>query len=61
MQNEPLVTVATITAFVAAVLGLFVEFGLALTDGQQSAIQGLVAVAAPVVVALVVRPKVTPV
>lgn len=61
MKNEPLVTVASITALVAAALALLVSFGLNLSGDQQTAILGFVAVAAPLVVAGVARSKVTPV
>lgn len=60
MTNEPLITVASITAGVTALLSLLVAFGLDLSGEQQTAILGVVAVVAPVVVALVTRPRVTP-
>ncbi len=61
MQNEPLITVASITAIVAAVIGLLAAFGLSLTDVQIQAMLGFVAVAAPFVVAFIARSRVTPV
>jgi hypothetical protein len=61
MKNEPLVTVATITALVTACIGLLTAFGLDLTSDQQTAILGVVAVVAPLVVAAFTRSKVTPV
>lgn len=61
MTREPLVTVASITAAVAAVIALVVAFGVHLTGDQQTAILGVVGVVAPAVVAIVTRPKVTPV
>ena len=61
MTREPLITVATITAAVSAVLALLVAFGIDLTGEQQTAILGVVAVAAPLVVGVVARRKVTPV
>lgn len=61
MKSEPLVTVATITTLAAAVLGLLVAFGLDLSSERQSAILGIAAVAAPLVVAAFARGKVTPV
>jgi hypothetical protein len=61
MTNEPLWTVAGITAAVSAVIGLLTAFGLSLTETQSTAILGVVGVLAPVVVALVARSKVTPV
>jgi hypothetical protein len=61
MTREPLVTAATVTALVTAVIGLVVAFGIDLSTEQQTAILGVVAVAAPLVVALFSRSKVTPV
>lgn len=60
MTNEPLFTVASITAGVTAILGLLVAFGVSLTDVQEKAILGVVAVAAPLLVAAIARGKVTP-
>lgn len=60
MRTEPLITVSTVTALVAAVLGSLVAFGVDLSDDQQKAILGLTAVVAPLVVGLVARSKVTP-
>ena len=53
LKNEPVVSAATISALVAALLSLLVEFGVPVTDGQQTAIQGLIAVLAPIAVILV--------
>lgn len=47
MKKEPVVTVASIAALVAAVLALLAAFGLPLTHGQTEAILGVVAVLAP--------------
>ena len=60
MKNEPLVTLASITAGATALLGLLVAFGVPLTEGQQVAVLAVVAVAAPFVVALAGRGQVTP-
>lgn len=60
MDNEPAITVGTITALAAAVVAVLVAFAVPLTDQQQTAILGLVGVIAPVAVALLVRPHVTP-
>jgi len=60
MKTEPLVTVASITAAVTAFLALLAAFGLPLSDTQQTAVLGVVAVTAPLVVALLTRPRVTP-
>jgi hypothetical protein len=61
MQREPLVSAAVVTSAVGAVLALLHSFGVPLSNEQQAAISGLALVLAPLVVALVVRPKVTPV
>ena len=60
MSSEPLVTVASITAGVAAIIALLVSFGVPVTPEQQTAILRVVAVGAPIVVALVARGRVTP-
>ena len=60
MKNEPLVTLASITAAATALLALLVAFGIPITQEQQIAILGVVAVAAPFVVALAGRGQVTP-
>ena len=60
MKNEPLVTLASITAGATALLGLLVAFGVPLTEEQQVAVLAVVAVAAPFVVALAGRGQVTP-
>ena len=60
MKNEPLVTAATIVSAVTAVLALLVAFGVPVTQEQQVAILGVVAVLAPLIVAALARPKVTP-
>lgn len=61
MTNEPLWTVAGITAAASAVIALLVAFGLPVTEAQTSAVLGVVAVLAPAVVAMIARSKVTPV
>lgn len=48
--TEPVISTATITSAVTAVLALLVAFGLPLTDAQQVAILGVTAVVAPLVV-----------
>lgn len=60
MKNEPLVTLASITAGATALLALLVAFGIPITQEQQIAILGVVAVAAPFVVAFAGRGQVTP-
>jgi nitrate/nitrite transporter NarK len=56
--SEPLFTVGSITAGVTAVIAVLVAFGLPISDGQQSAILGVVAVAAPLAVAALARRRV---
>ncbi|TDC81915.1 hypothetical protein E1193_13515 [Micromonospora sp. KC606] len=48
--TEPLITVGTVTAGVTALIALLVAFGLPVSDDQQTAILGVVAVVAPLVV-----------
>ena len=60
MKREPLITVGTITGIAAAIVALVVAFGIDLTDGQQTAILGAASVVAPLIVAAVCRPRVTP-
>lgn len=61
MEREPVLTIGTITAVVTAVIGLLVSFGITLNDAQQNAILGCTAVLAPLLVAFLSRPRVTPV
>lgn len=61
LEREPLVTTAGITALAAAIIALFVAFGLPITSGQQDAIMGFIIVIAPLAVALIGRAFVTPV
>src|SRR5690606_36934868 len=58
MATEPATIVGTITAAATAIIALLVAFGLDLSDEQQQAILGVVAVAAPVIAAVVIRGKV---
>ena len=60
MDREPLITAGAITGAVTAVIALVVAFGVDVTEDQQAAILGVVAVIAPAVVALWSRRKVTP-
>ncbi|MFI1195523.1 hypothetical protein ACH4T9_20010 [Micromonospora sp. NPDC020750] len=55
---EPLFTVGGITAGVTALIALVVSFGLSLTTAQQTAILGVAAVLAPLIVAAVARGRV---
>lgn len=60
MKTEPVMTGATILAFVGAVLVLLRSFGVMITTDQYNAILGVVVIAAPVVVGVLVRRKTTP-
>ena len=60
MKNEPLVTRATVTSAVTAVLALLVAFGVDLSNEQRAAVLGIAAVVAPLVVAAITRHRVTP-
>ncbi len=55
MNNEPLLTVGSITAIIAAALIFLKSMGVNVTDDQQEAIRNLVAVLAPLVLAGVAR------
>lgn len=57
-QAEPLLSVGTITAAVTALIGLAVSFGLNLSEDRQAAVLGVVAVLAPVAVAVLGRRQV---
>lgn len=59
-DNEPAITAGSISALVAAAIALAVAFGLPITTEQKEAVLGLVAVVAPIAVALLVRPHVVP-
>ena len=48
--TEPVISTATVTSAVTALIALAVAFGLPLTDGQVAAILGVVAVIAPLIV-----------
>ncbi len=56
--GEPLLATGSITAAVAAAIALFAAFGLPLTDAQTQAVVALVALVAPLVVAILGRRKV---
>lgn len=59
-DNEPLITASGVTALVAALIALLVAFGVPVTDQQREAILSLVAILAPLAVALLARAHVTP-
>jgi hypothetical protein len=61
VSREPLVTVAVLTSIVGAVLALLKSFGVDISNEQQAAISGLALIVAPLLVAVFVRPRVTPV
>lgn len=60
MKTEPVLTVASVTAAVAAVIALAVSFGFEVSDDQTAAILGVVAVVGPLVAAVVQRRQVVP-
>lgn len=53
--SEPVLNRGAIVAAVTALLALLVAFGVPLSDGQQAAILGLIAAAAPLVAAVWAR------
>lgn len=55
MKSEALITVGSISAFVAACIVLARSFGVPLSDDQGNALLGFVAVVAPLVVAFIGR------
>jgi hypothetical protein len=60
MNREPLITAAGIVALVTTGIALLVSFGLPVTPDQVKAILSFTTVVAPLAVAWIVRPKVTP-
>lgn len=58
MQTEPALSVGSIIAAVTAIIALLVAFGLDISEEQQTAILGVVAVLAPVIATVVTRSKV---
>lgn len=59
-SGEPILTTASLTAIIIAVIALLVAFGIPLTDDQQKAIIALVGVIAPFVVWAIARRSTTP-
>lgn len=57
-STEPLWSVASLTAIATALIALVTAFGLPLSAEQQAAILGVVAVVAPIVVAVAGRGRV---
>lgn len=60
MKTEPVITAGVIGAAAAATLTVLVAFGVPLTKDQTTAVTGLIAVLAPIAVALIARGQVTP-
>lgn len=56
--TEPLISVATVTAVVTVLIGVSVSFGMHITEDQKTAILGVVAVLAPLLVGVIGRTKV---
>ncbi len=56
--SEPLLSTGTIVTTATAILALIVSFGVPVTDAQQAAILGVLAVTAPLLVAIVGRGRV---
>ena len=61
MTREPLLTKASWTALVVAVIAVAVAFGLPLTDEQQKSLIALAGVLSPIAAAVWARGQVTPV
>jgi cobalamin biosynthesis protein CbiG len=59
-ETQPIITSATVVAFVSAVLVLGVSFGLPITDEQRNAILAVVAIVAPLAVIWWPQRKTTP-
>lgn len=60
MKKEPVISVGSISAGVAAVIALIVAFGVPVTEDQQIAILGVVAAVGPIAAAVVTRRFVSP-
>jgi len=61
VNNEPVWTIAGITAVVVAGLGLIAAFGIPITETQEVAIIAFVGTVAPLISAYFARKRVTPV
>lgn len=61
MKTEPAITVGAISALIGAALVLAKSFGVPITVDQESAIKDFALVVLPIIAALVVRGRVTPV
>ncbi len=60
MNTEPAITIASVTALVAALITLLVAFGVDISTDQKAAIMGVVTIGAPIVAGLLIRRKVSP-
>lgn len=58
MNQEPVISIGTITALVAALIVMATAFGLPLTDAQTQSLLGVTAVVGPLVAALLTRGRV---
>lgn len=56
--REPLLNVGTVVTLCTAILGALVAWGVKISDDQQAALLALLAVLAPIIVALIGRTKV---
>lgn len=52
LEREPAITVATVTAFVTAIIGLLVAFGIDISTEQRDAIIGVIGPAFIVILAI---------
>lgn len=59
-MSEPVLGWSALVAFVGGLVTLLVEFGIDISDGQVKAILAVLALAGPVVAAVVARRAVTP-
>lgn len=59
-ETQPVITSATITSLVTALLVLLVSFGLPITEDQRNAIISVVAIVAPLAVIWWAQRKTTP-
>ncbi|WP_058234984.1 hypothetical protein [Devriesea agamarum] len=59
MRTEPVLSTATITSAAAAIIALLIAFGIPITEDQKVALIGVIAVIAPLIVAIT-RRYVTP-
>lgn len=61
MNNEPVLTVASVQAVIVAAFILVASFGIDISDAQRAGIIGFYAVVAPLVFAFIARRQVTPI